>query len=510
MMSRWRKLLLLALAAALFVGVAQIQNALNHDRETLGITRVQPLDNAPPVLAFTTVALGGFRGLIANILWMRASALQEEDKYFEMAQLADWITKLEPHFTQVWIFEEWNMAWNISVKFKDFADRWRWVKHGMELLRDEGLKYNPNDLLLYRELAWIFQDKMGKNTDDASLYYKQAWANEMAEVFDKKTPNLDELIHPQTEDQKRRALLLRDKFKLDPRWMKEVDEKYGPLEWRLPEAHAIYWASLGLEKAKLFPKRTRPEDLITLRRVIYQSMLLSFQRGRLEMNPFDHTFEFGPNLDIIPHVNEAYEHNMGLDERYKGDIQRAHRYFLEQAARYCYVNNRMAEAAKYYKLRGELYPDKPLFDDPNSLPRNVTLDEFAVSSVLGDINDLNRDHIRSALEGLIVQAYRSLVLDEDSRYAGFMLLARKIWSNYEDKIPKQRMQASTLGPFEDVRGIVLNRLLDPQRGWPPEVRATLRSKLQMPAEQAPTNAPTTAPGETPPGTNAVPAGGVKG
>jgi hypothetical protein len=36
------------------------------------------------------VALGGFRGLIVNALWIRASEMQDEDKFFEMAQLADW------------------------------------------------------------------------------------------------------------------------------------------------------------------------------------------------------------------------------------------------------------------------------------------------------------------------------------------------------------------------------------------------------------------------------------
>src|SRR5438034_7742656 len=69
----------------------------------MGITRGEPLGNtAPPVLVFTTVALGGFRGLIANALWIRAVDLQEQDKYFEKVQLADWITKLQPHFVTVW------------------------------------------------------------------------------------------------------------------------------------------------------------------------------------------------------------------------------------------------------------------------------------------------------------------------------------------------------------------------------------------------------------------------
>src|SRR5271157_2656947 len=145
MSGRLRTILLLLLVGGLLLGAGLVQQSLNRDRDQLGLTRVQPLENAPPVLAFTTVALGGFRGLISNALWMRATDLQDEDKFFEMAQLADWITKLEPNFVQVWLVQAWNMAYNISVKFTDFSDRWRWVKRGLELLRDEGLRYNPNE-----------------------------------------------------------------------------------------------------------------------------------------------------------------------------------------------------------------------------------------------------------------------------------------------------------------------------------------------------------------------------
>ena len=174
------------------------------------------------------------------------------------------------------------------------------MKAGIELLRDDGLRYNENELLIYRELAWFFQHKIGQNLDDASMYYKQQWANDMAKVFAKQKPNLDELINPRTADQKERARLLRETYKMDPQFMKEVDERYGPLEWRLPEAQAIYWAALGLKKAAEHPTKIKEDDLITLRRVIYQSMLLSFQRGRLVTNPFAKVFEFGPNLELIP------------------------------------------------------------------------------------------------------------------------------------------------------------------------------------------------------------------
>ena len=47
------------------------------------------------------MALGGFRGLLADILWIRAISLQEQGKYFELVQLADWIQKLQPKFAGV-------------------------------------------------------------------------------------------------------------------------------------------------------------------------------------------------------------------------------------------------------------------------------------------------------------------------------------------------------------------------------------------------------------------------
>jgi len=162
-----------ALAAAmipllLLAGFAQ--RRLNQDRVAMGITRGEQLGKtAPPVLVFTTVALGGFRGLIANALWVRAMDLQDESKYFEKVQLADWITKLQPHFVTVWVVQAWDMAYNISIKFNDHHDRWQWVMRGIELLRDEALKYNPDETLIYRVLTWIFPPKSVQDLSDADL-----------------------------------------------------------------------------------------------------------------------------------------------------------------------------------------------------------------------------------------------------------------------------------------------------------------------------------------------------
>ena len=418
-----------------------------------------------------------------------------------MAQLSDWITKLEPHFSQVWAHEAWNMAYNISVKFKDFPDRWRWLQAGIRLLRDEGLPYNPNSVLMYKELAFFFQNKLGASLDDASAYYKEAWMQEMTPIFGRgeKDVSLDTLINPQTDEDRARTNLLRGTYRMDPVLMKQLEAPYGPLEWRLPEAHAIYWAVLGLEKAKQYPVGVDPDDLITLRRTIYQSMLLSFQRGRLVRNPYEHIVELAPNLDLISKVNTSYEQQMKEEPKYLANIANAHWNFLGNAVYFLYQQNRLADAASWYRYLGEQYPKRPLlYDDTNSFPRNLTLDDYAVARTQGDVNDVAPIRIRAALEGLLVNAYRSLAIGEDDRAAGFQLIAKKILANYEKKLSLMPGRSSALGlpPYNDLAKQVLDRMLDPQRGAPPEMRAILRAKLNLGPEPAPTPASTNAPSMT--------------
>jgi hypothetical protein len=501
MNGRLKKILLFALAAVLLVGVAQIQKELNRDRERLGLTRVEPLENAPPVLAFTTVALGGFRGLIANALWIRASDLQDEDKFFEMAQLADWITKLEPHYVQVWLVQAWNMAYNISVKFKDFDDRWRWVKRGLTLLRDEGLKYNPDETLIYRELAWFFQHKMGQNLDDANVTYKREWLREMTAVLGTNVTSYQELINPQTDDARARLEVLTNKYKMDPAFMKKLDEEYGPLEWRLPEASAVYWAATGLERAKEHPTKVKADDLIQLRRVIYQSMQASFQQGRLIWDPVQEGFDTGPNLDIIPKVNAAYEEMMRDDAQMRDHIGNGHRNFLRDAVYFLYENDRIADALKWYQYIGEKYPNKSVLDGkPDALPRNVTLEDYCISRICEDVGETSRIRVKAAIEGQIVKAYVALIRGEDKRHAGYRALARLLRAKYMKAIEgAKNIERIGLPTVEETEKEIVNLLLDPDKGWPPEMRAALRVVLGMPVEPPP------APAANAPATNAPPA-----
>jgi len=163
-----------AIAAVLLIAAGTQLDHINKQRAAMNLTTNTPLENAPPSLAFATVAMGAFRGLVVDILWMRADKLKEEGQFFDARQLAEWITTLQPRFATVWEFQAWNMAYNISVAIPATQpeQRWRWVKNGYELLRDKGIPLNPKSIDLYRELGRIFQHKIGGNSDDAHEYYK--------------------------------------------------------------------------------------------------------------------------------------------------------------------------------------------------------------------------------------------------------------------------------------------------------------------------------------------------
>ena len=486
-----QKPLFALLILVLLFGSSLAQGRLNVKREELGLTRVTPLENAPPMLAFTTVALGGFRGLLADALWSRLQDLQLEGKFFEMVQLSDWITKLYPTFSDVWVHLAWNMSYNISVKFEAMEEKWRWVRRGIEMLRDEGLKYNPNSVDIYRELAWHYQHKLGMAMDDANRYYKTVLAREMNEVFPGGDANAEPLVNPQTpEDEARRERIVED-FKLDPETLLFVDTEYGPLDWRLPEAHAVYWGTAGLQKIEeglLFDpvtyERIKREEFIKLRRTVYQSMQLAFRRGRIVVdlgelleNP-NYFIDTGPNLDIAEATNRAYESMMEEDDEYREHISTGHENMLRDAVYYFFTHNRLPEATRWFKYLLEKYPD--------SIEPGQDIESYAISRVADVVGGMSRDRIRLALEGFFENAFYSWAIGDEDQAASYEVFARKVYENYQAKTTDTASSERRIAfrkTYAQLREEALIRNVNPQTSvLPPEMILRLRTALELPAD----------------------------
>jgi hypothetical protein len=236
---------ILTMLALACLWAAGSQNHSLAERRTRNNPELQELENAPPLIVFTTVALGGFRGIIADMLWLRMAYLQDAGNYVEMVQLSDWITRLEPRCTEIWSFHAWNMAYNVSVMMPDPEDRWRWVSSGIRLLRDEGTRFNPTDPDLYGQLAWIFLHKIGRPSDEAQPFYLKRWAEEMHRLLGSAHPDFDALFQDPA-----RARRMREEYRMDPDLIRDIQARHGKLDWFRPETQALYWATVGSRQAR--------------------------------------------------------------------------------------------------------------------------------------------------------------------------------------------------------------------------------------------------------------------
>lgn len=195
-------------------------------------------------------ALGGLRALGAEVVWFRAGRLQREGRYVELAQLSATLTDLDPYDPEVWQYASWNLAYNVAVMMPTYADRWRWVEASISLLRDKGLSVNPTEVGIYRELAWMFELKMGTNLDPAHSYYQAKWREKVSK------------IRARAEAEPQKASAIWSEIGMDPAKMAEIAAKDGIEDWTEPLASAIYWAECGLRHVEDTTERTFLEGIV--------------------------------------------------------------------------------------------------------------------------------------------------------------------------------------------------------------------------------------------------------
>ena len=502
--------------AAVFLGInTMVQNRLDNMIKQEKLVDEASVKGLPPVVAFTTVALGGFRGLLADLLWLRAGALQEDGKYFELVQLASWITKLQPKFTGATAYLAWNMAYNISVTFQSHADRWRWVQRGIELIRDEALNYNGNDPVLYQQLGWIYQHKMGNTLDDAQRYYKYQIAKEMQKAFggvadpdwaalNKAPRSFFEFkkLHPEPEYWDKiknagfrdddalnsafretgllpeslkkvfsaeqaaeletflRAIWLRDYYKIRPEIVLELTEKYGKLDWRTSETYAIYWATLGNMYS---PKR----HSIECDRMISQSLKESFVGGRMLMPEGKPSMDFLliPNLDLADAVRESYllaaERN-DFAHSFKSALDN----YMIDAIVTLYSYGREKKAREYFNImrKERLSYDKRFLD----------FDRFVLQQWTEDVKDGTYKQIHELISGLIFTSALYIAYDDRPAGEAHLKLAKMAYDRYS--LSFKDIDRVKLPPFGTMKREIVTMVINNYPALAPRLRGEIQSE----------------------------------
>ncbi|QDU35302.1 hypothetical protein KS4_33830 [Poriferisphaera corsica] len=627
---RFVQIIAVLFAVSALVGATMLVPTINKQRRDLELSfDLQQGDNLPPKYALASALLGSFRGLAVDALWYRIERLKQQGKFNEANTLAQWITTLQPRFPQVWAFQAWNLAYNVSVKTNTPTERYDWVSKGIRLLRDEGIPKNRQSIRLYRELAWIFFHKMGKTADDMHWFYKRKLAEEWQEflgaptdgattqqVLDQFAPiakaidryfvlprltrearnELDHLIEsvPEFKDgltkvrdltsvrvadqlddyrnvygrsrpdlieklslleqlideqSKRnnlnkldvlygdtpeaqsvvnslaengmalneetlrrfgqmivalryneptrlvemlvdknetqlamvvqlltdespstqmgvnailaymRAKVLWENYHMDPGVMYELMEMYGPLDWRHPASHGVYWAFLGVRVSGELQDTTRIDLLNTDRNVIHGLQELMYL-GKVSYDPGLTRIDLLPDPRFIPKYELAMVNSLkrirGADFTLKkgtiNEFENGHENFLIKAIVYSYLYGAEKQAAEYYAKSRNLYGDKG--HNVRMGRYNMPLEDFVMSELKQDMD--MQTQVVQFIDAMIGKALmEGLANGRLDVFSKFMKMSRVAFNEYtKDKLvdPKAEQARQKLGTFDQVFG----------------------------------------------------------
>jgi hypothetical protein len=123
---------------------------------------LRELDQGDPELAGMTARqlLTGTRGFAVALLWHQAIDKQKRNDFHEMEILVRQVTTLQPNFLTPWLFQSWNVAYNVSVEMHGLGDMYFYIARGIELAA-EGERRNKRSPDLRYWIAFYYQNKFG-------------------------------------------------------------------------------------------------------------------------------------------------------------------------------------------------------------------------------------------------------------------------------------------------------------------------------------------------------------
>ena len=465
-------------------------NSINQYSKKNKINIVVDNKDVPPALSLTSIALGPLRSVLTNFLWLRSTSQTRKGEVYDSLQIIDWITTLQPHSPRIWEYQGWNIAYNIAYTSRDPYYRWDWVYYAFTLLRDKGLKYNPNHHFnrpIRQKMALILFDRINKDDFGFHNLFKYKWAEAMLSYFDsdrKEEIEAYATAHPTKElllkdelfakyyqlckeelnkdildftknpvtitpyqnsmkDKKRleahtklycfyKRKRIEKELKFDIEKMYYLNQLYGPFDWRLPQAHIIYW---GYEKNHDDYFKTLLNFDITMR----QTLLSAMREGTLKhLNKDKKTMIRGANLRMI----RVLEHFFCpyLDNKNNKIVEKSsevlHKSFVEEATTLLYIYNHAKTAKKLFVHYKESHPEE-----------KIKFEEFILNSVKNTLRAEDDRGVESLINATLFEAYEFASLAEVNRANGYLKYAKLIYDQYQKKYKKLKQTARFLPPF---------------------------------------------------------------
>ncbi|HET6575316.1 MAG TPA: hypothetical protein VFG68_17045 [Fimbriiglobus sp.] len=163
-------------AAAAPTGLNRVADSLARHSVLAQATdlELRELDLGDPEIAGSAIRLSlvGSRGVAITLLWRAAIEKQKRNEFHEFEILVDLVTRLQPNFITPWIFQSWNIAYNVSVENDKLGDMYFYIARGIELLArgdkintkvdrrsNDGRKIGSPDIRF--QIGFYYQNKFG-------------------------------------------------------------------------------------------------------------------------------------------------------------------------------------------------------------------------------------------------------------------------------------------------------------------------------------------------------------
>jgi hypothetical protein len=229
---RFRKAIYAGLILVLFTGSYFLRDrVILAQAEDLGL-REETRGEVKLSDSAIRLSLTGSRGLAVCMLWLKVQETQRRHEWSEMDTYVRLVAKLQPHFIMPWLFQSWNMSFNVPAECDSPYDKYFYIARGIQLLaegerRNQGIKKGnievPGNPDLRFHLGFYYQHKIGKADENRTLrsFYQMSCLRESERDPDKLEP----------KDENGRPRLNRAKFRefceRNPRLVRRLREQLG-------------------------------------------------------------------------------------------------------------------------------------------------------------------------------------------------------------------------------------------------------------------------------------------
>lgn len=272
-------------------------------------------------------------------------------------------------------------------------------------------------------------------------------------------------------------------YRMQPSWMLQMMEKYGPLDWRLPWSQSLYWATYGVYHVKGVDLRS-VDSLNTIRNVLNNLKELAYY-GRIALTynaaePELPGIRFKPDMRFAMVAHQAYidqrpfitgEREVEEDEpmvTYE-KFASGHLNFISDMIHFLYAGGQEADAESLMRYVRENYrPGDPKWsNDPEA---------FVMQQILVD-GVPRRQKMVGMLQGFIGSAYEYAAMGYYDEAALLLGRAEMFYRKFHEAYEADRLR---LGPLADLQAEAALAVI---YSMPPEMSMDLWNELPVPVQQ---------------------------